>query len=303
MTRPVVFPSQMFEPKTVDDSFAPQRRAAEAAGLPTFLVNQEHLDEGSFGRAVRRIDASGTGIYRGWMLGVEQYAGLHSALAERGLSLINTPAQYRHCHYLPESFALIESRSPASVWVPLGEGGMDVDAVVQAAQAFGDAPVVIKDYVKSRKHEWEEACFVPSAIDEDRLRRVVCTFVERQGDFLSGGVVVREFVELETVGTHPKSGMPLTREHRVFVLDGEPLLAGRYWADAEYESGELPLAQFATIMRSIRSRFFTMDLARGKDGTWRIIELGDGQVAGLLDTIAPEDFFARLAERSSDAPT
>lgn len=70
------------------------------------------------------------------MLSVEQYGGLHSALAERGLSLINSPEEYRHCHFLPESFELIRAKSPASVWVPLGEDGMDVDVVVQTANAF-----------------------------------------------------------------------------------------------------------------------------------------------------------------------
>jgi hypothetical protein len=107
----------------------------------------------------------------------------------------------------------------------------------------------------------------------------------------------REFVELQAVGTHPKSGMPLTREHRVFVLDGQPLVVGRYWSDAEYGEDDLPLAALAETMKAVRSRFFTMDIALGRDGAWRIIELGDAQVAGLLDTIAPEAFFRRLRER------
>ena len=168
---------------------------------------------------------------------------------------------------------------------------------MEAADAFGPAPVLIKDYVKSRKHEWDEACFVPSAANKDRLRQVVTTFVERQGEFLAGGIVVREFVELQSVGVHPRSGMPLTREHRIFVLDGEPLIAGRYWPEADYSDDDAPLEEFSDVMKAVRSRFFTMDLALGKDGTWRIIELGDAQVAGLLDTIELPKFFQRLAER------
>ncbi|MDD9942297.1 MAG: ATP-grasp domain-containing protein [Myxococcales bacterium] len=167
--------------------------------------------------------------------------------------------------------------------------------MIAAAAEFGDAPVIIKDYVKSRKHEWEEACFVPCAADRDALRRVAVTFVERQGDLLAGGVVVREFRELESIGTHPKSGMPLTREHRVFVLDGEPVAVGRYWTDGEYANEDVPLGGFAGTMKAVKSRFFTMDLARQADGDWCIIELGDGQVAGLLDTIPEAEFFAGLA--------
>lgn len=54
--------------------------------------------------------------------------------------------------------------------------------------------------MKSRKHEWYEACFVPSASDEPSLRRVINTFVERQGALLAGGVVVRKYLELEAAG-------------------------------------------------------------------------------------------------------
>ena len=116
MTSSILFPSQMFEPRKVDDSFEQQWKAAREAGFPTLLVHQELLDEGSFSRAVRAIDARGTGVYRGWMLTVEQYCGLYRSLAERGISLINSPEQYRHCHFLPESFELIRTKSPAAGW-------------------------------------------------------------------------------------------------------------------------------------------------------------------------------------------
>jgi hypothetical protein len=83
----------------------------------------------------------------------------------------------------------------------------------------------------------------------------------------------------------------------VFVLDGEPLVDGRYWSEADYDDADLPLTELAKIMKAVNSRFFTMDLAKGRDGAWRIIELGDGQVAGLLDTIDPGALYRRLSER------
>jgi len=287
----------MFKPRSVEDNFAAQREAAREAGFSTFLLDQEHLDQGNFARAARGVEEGiGASIYRGWMITVDQYARLHAALSERAAPPINSPAQYLHCHHLPESFDIIRAQSPGAVWVPLGPEGIDIDQVIVAAAEFGDAPVVIKDYVKSRKHEWEDACFVPSAANRDDLRRVVSTFIERQ-DLLAGGIVVREFRELESIGIHPKSGMPLTREHRVFVLDGEPVAVGRYWSDGEYANEDVPLSDFADTMKVVKSRFFTMDLARQADGQWCIIELGDGQVAGLLGTIPETEFFASLASK------
>jgi hypothetical protein len=125
---------------------------------------------------------------------------------------------------------------------------------------------------------------------------VVATFVERQGEHLTGGVVVRQYVPLQRVGTHPRSGMPLSREHRVFVLDGEPLIVARYWSDAEH-ADDVPFHAFREVMKAVESRFFTMDLALGEDGRWWVLELGDGQVAGLLDTIEPRAFYYALAQR------
>ena len=88
---------------------------------------------------------------------------------------------------------------------------------------FGSAAVVVKDFVKSRKHEWAEACFIPSASDRAAVERVVRRFLELQGDDLSEGLVFREFADFEPLGRHPKSGMPLTKEFRLFFLDRQPL--------------------------------------------------------------------------------
>ncbi|MFI7288680.1 ATP-grasp domain-containing protein [Streptomyces anulatus] len=45
--------------------------------------------------------------------------------------------------------------------------------------------------MKSRKHEWYEACYVPELADAEQLASVVGRFVEPQGTFLSGGLVPR----------------------------------------------------------------------------------------------------------------
>jgi hypothetical protein len=58
---------------------------------------------------------------------------------------------------------------------------------------------------------------------------VVTSFIDFQGEDLTGGLVFREFVELEPLTAHSKSGMPLSREYRTVFLDGEPLLTADYW--------------------------------------------------------------------------
>ncbi len=73
------------------------------------------------------------------------------------------------------------------------------------------------DIVKSRKHEWDEACFIPAADDKSAVEQVVSRFVELQGDDLAGGLAFREFVELDPVGRHPRSGLRLGREYRLLI--------------------------------------------------------------------------------------
>jgi hypothetical protein len=168
---------------------------------------------------------------------------------------------------------------------------------MEALAPFGDAPVIVKDFVKSRKHEWSEACFIPSAADRGAVGRVVGRLLELQGEELNEGLVFREYVEFEPVGVHSKSGMPLMEEYRVFWLDGEPIFWAPYWAEGEYRVSRPPIERFVGVAAAVRSRFFTIDLARRRDGDWMIVELGDGQVSGLPRASDADCFYEALCKR------
>jgi hypothetical protein len=92
------------------------------------------------------------------------------------------------CHYLPQSYAAIAEHTPRSVWLPIMPGvDADKDRVMNLLRPFGDAPALVKDYVKSRKHEWAEACHIPSAADRVAVEGVVRRFLELQAEDLAGG--------------------------------------------------------------------------------------------------------------------
>lgn len=46
----------------------------------------------------------------------------------------------------------------------------------------------------------------------------------------------------------------------------------------------------------MRSRLFTLDVARQQDGDWLIIEPGDGQVTGLPERADPRAFYRALRD-------
>jgi hypothetical protein len=290
----LLFPAHPFEKGAIEPDYAAEVAAADGLGLARSLVQVEPLLERADGAAAVRRVAEGAGepaLYRGWMLSPGQYAALHAALAARGLAPITDPAAYRHTHWLPESYDRIARWTAPSAWLPAAE--LTLDRAVALARTFGARPLVVKDYVKSRKHEWAEACFIPDATDAAGVARVVSRFLELTGPELQGGLVLRTFLELEVVGAHARSGMPLARGWRVFWCDGAPVLVAPYWP--EVAGAPPPVEAFAEVAARVASRFFTMDLARQRTGEWVIVELGDGQVAGLPEGTDPAAFLGAVA--------
>ncbi|MAG87343.1 MAG: hypothetical protein CMB97_08255 [Flavobacteriaceae bacterium] len=66
----------------------------------------------------------------------------------------------------------------------------------------------------------------------------------------------------------------------------------------EYGETKPELDDFIEIAQNIDSNFFTMDVAKKKDGDWIIMELGDGQVAGLPDNADRKEFYNNLKENA-----
>ncbi len=248
----ILFCADPLAPREPDSFWLDEVAAAEKAGLSWALLDFDTL-------RVRRAPADATLIYRGWMLPSERYAELCSSV-----KLINDAAAYKLCHELPSSYPLIERHTPRSVW---GIG-------TAIPHELPPAPLVLKDYVKSRKHEWEEACYIPTESD---IQRVVARFLAGQGPDFQGGLVFREFVPLDRA-----------RERRLFFLDGELL-----WGE-----GREP---FLSLARTIPSRFFSMDIAPVGDD-WIIVELGDGQVAGLPDDADRDAFYTGLRRGIGNFP-
>jgi hypothetical protein len=281
-----------------DFSYLAEYEAVKNLGFQPALIDFEALvNERNPEKAVRKVPTQPTeqvGLYRGWMLTPTQYQQLFEALARRGIRLLNDTNAYKHCHYLPESYSIIAHYTPKSVWLSLN-GELDMDSVMSLLHEFGDRPIILKDFVKSRKHEWYEACYIPQASDITAVERVVRRFVQLQETALNEGLVFREFVDFEPLATHSKSGMPLTKEFRLFFLKGELLYVSQYWDEGNYAEIHPPMPQFCEVAQAVQSQFFTMDVAKHLNGDWMIVELGDGQVAGLPDSADVAEFYQSLS--------
>jgi ATP-grasp domain, R2K clade family 3 len=290
----ILFPAQPFAGRITDEVYAPEQAAAEAQGFTTALLDVEASQGGDLRRALRFLPV-GEGeslLYRGWMLRVETYAALHAGLLERSWAPLHSPDDYRSLHHLPTQFHLLADVSPPTVWIE-GEP-LNGPAIVAALATFGSSPLIVKDYVKSRKHEWDTACYIPDAADTGAAMQVIQTFVERQGSELQGGIVLRRFEDFTPLGRHPKSGMPLTLEFRAFMLDGGLLTLTQYWEEVALSFTAPPAAWLESIAARLTGRFLTLDVAQTFEGDWRLVEIGDAQVAGLPEQLNPNEFYAAL---------
>lgn len=218
-------------------------------------------------------------IYRGWMLKPEQYNLLYKKLKEKDIFLVNSPLEYKIAHLLPNWYKIIENETPFSKWT----SDYSYHSIEQLLSEF-QGSVIVKDFVKSRKHEWYEACFIEEVKERNKAREVIDTFIRRQDNDLVGGIVLREYVKLKQVGFHPKSGMPIAEEYRGFYFAGELFAIIDYWNTKNTDRlTENEIEYIKKIGKKIKSNFFTIDFARTQDGELIIIEVGDGQVSGLQE--------------------
>lgn len=293
----VLFCESPLQANKVDEDFEDQFTSAKENGFQTLLFNFEDListDRVSF--ATKRIIQNKelvNVIYRGWMLTPKQYSMLYDDLLSKNFKLINSVEEYQNCHYLPNSLKFIESKTPKTVFEKF-DTEKSLENLIEKSKIFGQKPVILKDYVKSEKHHWETACFVRNASDTDKLKKTINTLIELRDKYLNEGIVVREFVELNHLSTHSKSGMPLTEEYRLFFCNKKLVGIYDYWEEGEYKHAKPDTTAFERIAKQIESNFFSMDIAQQKDGELIIIELGDGQVAGIPDKANKNEFYKQL---------
>lgn len=288
----VLFPDYALKPAKVDPDYAGEYAAAAEGGFDVGLYSHEALVAGDVDRAVRRCPRREgeprDALLRGWMVTGAQYARLHGALLERGCRLVNTPEAYEEAHYLPAAYPHLEGHTPESLWTD----GNDVDPAWRLYQRLRGGDVILKDYVKSAKHRWLEACFIPAGCDEGRFREILRTFLDDRGELFERGFVLRRYVPLVSRGRDMR-GYPVVKEVRLFFLDGRVLI--------EPVAGFSPPADVMDRFRSLagrfRSRFMTMDVAETEAGGWTVIEVGDGGVSGLPTSLAEQDFYEVIRAR------
>jgi hypothetical protein len=278
-----IFCNHPLYPEKVDGDYGEEFQAASLEHACA-LFSYENLEKGKL--SLYGEDVSGLTIYRGWMMKPDLYRMFYDMLEEKGIILINTPEEYERYHMLPGWYDDFKDDTAKSSWEDQGT----VDSALLLTRGL-EGSYIVKDYVKSRKHEWYDACFINNIADKANAERIIRNFIKRQDSDLVGGVVLRQFVKFKSMGFHEKSGMPISEEYRVFAFAGRIMIIDDYWrADEKVSFSGEERQWIEASVKKLKSNFVTMDIARREDGKLIIIELGDGQVSGLQQ-IKSADFY------------
>lgn len=288
----ILFPCHPLRRRLPDPDYESEAEAAEKAGFGCAFYNLDALRANDIDGALAACPSSALPgqiiLHRGWMMSDSLYDQLHKRLVGMEYAPVTNPEQYTEAHYLPDSYKHIAEFTPESRWI----AGADLDEAWTLYQYFRNAPALIKDYVKSAKHKWSEACFIPAQTSREKLEQIIKALLEDRGDQFNKGLVFRRFHPLVTI-EQTNYGQPVHEEYRLFFFHGELLAA----TPGQRGDGLLQIDKWAAVARRFQNPFISMDIARQEDGSWIIIEVGDGGVSGLPPSIEAQTFYARLWER------
>lgn len=152
---------------------------------------------------------------------------------------------------------------------------------------------VVKGRTNSRKHEWNRLMFA-----ENKKRAIEIMLALNEDSLIAPqGIVFRRYEPLVTyeIGIN---GLHFTNEWRFFFYKETILTYAYYWSMAEETNREITsealrfVKKVAEIVREY-SNFFVLDIGEKESGGWVLIEINDGQMAGLSEN-SPETLYQNL---------
>lgn len=183
---------------------------------------------------------------------------------------------------------------------PIDEG---LQAKIREAAAQIGYPLFMRSDQSSGKHDWEDTCYVKS--EKDLLMHVRNLVAAHRDTDMFGGLdfealVFRKFLKLNS-GFKAFQGMPVSKERRYFVRDGQVVCRHPYWleeailfygrkqpddwklllAAMNRESAEevKELTAYALTFSAKNPGFWSVDFAQDEKGKWWLIDAARGEVS------------------------
>ena len=284
MSLVIIYPCMYGKLLEVEPDYKFEKEIAEELGFDIYNVNFDDFVNGSklkVSYGGPKTDTVVTAIYRGWMLTLEQYTRFYNELLKYNIKLINTPTEYRNTHYYPYSANILSKVAPKTIWFPKGQ---EIDWKIVRKTFNGK--FIVKDYVKSVKG-FDFPDYLEVSMTDEELDKYVSKFIDYRGHLYQGGIVFKEYIELA-------KSRNKTHEFRAFY-DGQQRLC--VYNNSDNKEDFLPdNITKLYILSHLNSNFYTVDTARLTDGSYMVIEIGDGQVSGLPSEKEARMLYEKLKE-------
>lgn len=275
----ILFPSSFFSIKKVDEDLQYEYDAVKATGLFDIVLfgYDKWMNEGTL--VLNETPSTmRKAIMRGWMMKPELYDKFYNLLLTKNIELVTSPEEYKQMHIFPNAYHLFEGDTATMKIYPLHEQIQVEELKAQFAR------FMIKDFVKSVKGT-EFPKYFDATISQEKFDEWMEIFYKYRGNLLTGGICVKEFLDLKFYDDRPN-------EYRVFYVCNEIMTISRNSAQQGYTPE--PPKELVEKYKNLPSCYYTVDFAELADGTWKIIEAGDGSVSGLSENQDAEQYFRAL---------
>ena len=274
----VLFPSNYFNKQEPDDDFRSEYDAVINSGLFNIILYSDYEWDSERKLVLEcRSDISPICVYRGWMMKPGVYSEFYSGLDDKGLRLLTSPEQYSRFHIFPEIYPSFGNDTAKMLIYP--DGKIDLDEVRKTFTRF-----MVKDYVKSVKGT-EFPKYFENTVSDEEFEEQMKIFQKYRSGLYTGGICIKEYYDLRKYGER-------TNEYRVFYINGEIGTVSRNSLQGDYTPE--PPGDMIRKYTDLGSPLYTIDYAELSDGTWKILEAGDGQVSGLSPGQDNNAFFRAL---------
>ena len=174
-----------------------------------------------------------------------------------------------------------------------------IEKIQQAGDRFG-WPCFLRTGQTSAKHEWKDTCLIEKR-DKIYIRRHIINIIEFSE--IAGGIVgldcsvwvVRKMLQTEPI-FHAFHGMPITKERRYFIRNGEAECHHPYWPEDAFQGDDFTedrktllqemnkeseneidnLLDLSEIVGKIFPEYWSIDWLYSSEG-WMLTDMAEGE--------------------------
>ena len=275
----ILFPSSFFDVRKVDEDLQKEYDGVISTELfeVVFFGYDKWFNESKLILS-HKPEQMRRAVYRGWMMKPDKYKHFYELLMKNNIKLVTSPEEYEFMHIFPNVYEIFKEDTAKMSIYPL-HTQIDVEEIKKNFNRF-----MVKDFVKSVKGT-EFPRFFDHSISQEKFDEWMEIFYKYRGELLTGGICIKEFFGLKFYGEK-------TNEYRVFYVNNEVATVSPNSAQPSF-ANEVP-KELIEKYKNIDSIYYTVDFAELEDGSWRVMEAGDGSVSGLSENQDAKNYFRAI---------